>query len=553
MPRTGKGSEANGALRWIETQLGERPNDAGLWYGKGVLLAKAGDLEKALEALDKALKLDPDHVKALEAKGKALFKMERYLEAYDVFRKLTKKVRKDEEYWYLCGESLVKLGRREKAISYYDEALEINPIHTDSVYGRANALRGMLEEPPTLDSATTKKVDTSMISEPGDMESADRPDDFDETVSRAKTAFYNDDCEEALRLFEKALEIDDTHSAVWEAKGRVLSRLSRFTEAVECYEKATRGTPDDSSARFRQGKTPNGNGWLAEARESYDEVVRLDPDNLETRVQSRGTSAGMEDLPEEKPRPAADGTHQRIAQLPPIPTNIDLLDTTLEGGVSPGSVVLITGMPGTFKTSLCFWILFQHCVREGTKGLFITVEQSKESLLKHVASMGLDPAAAAGNLQILDLARFRRQLGSEGLQRDWLDVLKERVLEVRRSGVQVLALDSLEALESMVNFEDRRGELHRLFEFLRSLYVTSFLTAERYELDYEGQLIKVYDVPEYLSDGVLELTWRRREGGDLQRALRVVKMRDRKHSTSLYFLYWDDGFKLAQALTAPPP
>lgn len=436
MPQSSKGTKANGALHWIELQLGDRPNDAGLWYGKGVLLAKAGKLENALKALDKVLWLDPEHLKALEAKGKALFKMERYLEAYDVFRKLVKKVRRDEEYWYYCGESLVKLGKREKAILYYDEALAVNPNHTDALYGRANAMRGTTDALPSSDDAATKNADIS-----GDPE-------------------------------------------------RV--------------------------------------GGESEVPAEIDHREVVIPDLYMDRT-------------------------RRPADPPSVPTNIDLLDMNLQGGVSPGSIVLITGMPGTFKTSLCFWILFQQCVRESTKGLFITVEQSEESLLRHVTSMGIDPAAAANNLQILDLTRLRRDLGSDDLEPDWLDLLKERVLKVRRSGVQVLALDSLEALESLVAFEDRRRDLHRLFEFLRSLYVTSFLTAERYELDYEGQLIKVYDVPEYLADGVFELTWRERGGGDLQRALRVVKMRDRTHSTSLYFLYWDGGFKLAHALTAPPP
>ncbi len=519
MPRTGERSKSDGALRWIDAQLKERPKDSGLWYGKGALLAKEGDIEKALEALDKALSFDPDHVKALEAKGKALFKLERYSEAYDVFLKLTKKVRTDEEFWYLCGESLLKLGKKEKAISYYDKALGINPIHTDALYGRATALRGMLEEPSSLDSPPRERAEAPVILESGSLVQANVPPEYADAVSRAKTAFYKEEYEEALRLFEKALEIDDTDPAIWEAKGRVLSHLSRFTEAVDCYERATGMTPDDLGARAESAETP----------------------------------AGTKGRPEGESRQADGNVPKRVTELPSIPTHISVLDTSLEGGVTPGSIVLITGMPGTFKTSLCFWILYQHCVSEGTKGLFITVEQSKGSLLKHVRSMGLDPAAAAGNLRILDLTRFRRELESESLEPDWLDLIKERILELRRGGVQVLALDSLEALESLVGFEDRRGELHRLFEFLRSLYVTSFLTAERYELDYEGQLVKVYDVPEYLSDGVLELTWRKRDGGDLQRALRVVKMRDRKHSTSLYFLYWDDGFKLAQALTAPPP
>ncbi len=416
MPKTTEENLGKAALRWVEGQLRTRPDDPGLWYSKGVLLAKEGELEKALIALKKVLWLDSDHVKALEAKGKALFRLGSYLEAFDVFRELTRKVPRDEEYWYYCGESLVKLEKREKAKTYYDKALQINPGYVDALYGRGDASRTGIE------------------------------------------------------------------------RGDVETRMEK---------KKGNAQPVDMTRKARQG-----------------------PKRVEARA---------------------------------LPTSIDLLDLDLGGGVSPGSVVLITGMPGTFKTSLCFWILFQQALRRRAKGLFITVEQSKESLRKHLASLGLDPSKAADNLQVLDLARIRRDLHTDRETSDWFDFLKGKIEQSHATGVRVLALDSLEGLESLVDFEDRRAELHRLFDYLRSLEITSFITAERYELDYEGHPIKVYDVPEYLSDGVIELNWRRRDGGDLQRALRVAKMRDRKHSTSLYFLYWENGFKLSRALTAPPP
>ncbi len=542
------------ALRWIEAQIEERPKDAGLWYGKGILLARVGDLEKALEALDKVLWLDPNHLKALEAKGKALFRMELYLDAYDIFRKLVKKVPRDEEYWYYCGESLVKLENYSKAVPYYDEALDINPNHTDALYGRAHALSRGSGKRAAPEGTGGREFHTVEGEELASVATAEAESKLAKTITMAQTAFYNNDYEEALRLFDEALEADDKNPDVWEAKGRALSNLSRFSEAADCYEKAARRRPRDSSTWLRRGKALRESGQLTEAKASFQKALKLDPDNVEARVESKEVSTEIKVQTRKEIPAQADVTKKaQLSEVPPFATNIDLLDLNMDGGVTPGSVVLITGMPGTFKTSLCFWILFQQCLRKKTKGLFITVEQSKESLLRHITTLGLDPTKAAGDLRVMDLARIRRQLGPEGSRLDWLDILKERIGEIHNTGVQALALDSLEALEALAGFENRRKELHRLFDFLRSLEITSFITAERYELDYDGKLIKTYDVPEYLSDGVLELSWWKRSEGDLQRALRVAKMRDRKHSTSLYFLYWDNGFKLAQALTAPPP
>ncbi|MDH2908153.1 MAG: tetratricopeptide repeat protein [Candidatus Nitrosotalea sp.] len=48
----------------------------------------------------------------------------------------------------------------------------------------------------------------------------------------------NDDNEDALVAYDKALEIDPNHVSAWNNKGIILSRLKRFEESIICYDKA---------------------------------------------------------------------------------------------------------------------------------------------------------------------------------------------------------------------------------------------------------------------------------------------------------------------------
>lgn len=249
---------------------------------------------------------------------------------------------------------------------------------------------------------------------------------------------------------------------------------------------------------------------------------------------------------------AADPASPTEDRSPPLATHLPPLDASMRGGIHQGSVVLVAGMPGTFKTSLCFWILYEQCLWEGRRALFITLEQTKASLFRQATSLGMDLEATAEHLRVLDMTRHPRDPGAKRLPDGWLERLKGRVQRARQLGVQVLAIDSLDALQSLADFRSRR-DLFGLFEYLRALEVTSFLTTERYEFAYRGQRVRAFDAADFLSDGIVELSWREQEGGEFQRGLRVRKMRYRPHTTSLYHLEWDGGVRLTRALTSPRP
>src|SRR2546430_14677162 len=78
----------------------------------------------------------------------------------------------------------------------------------------------------------------------------------------------------------------------------------------------------------------------------------------------------------------------------------------MAGGIPKGSVVLLAGAPGTMKSSLAFAALFNNALK-GRKGLYISLEQSRESLVRHMKGLGMDPEGAHANLSILALGAPR--------------------------------------------------------------------------------------------------------------------------------------------------
>src|SRR5207244_910383 len=59
-----------------------------------------------------------------------------------------------------------------------------------------------------------------------------------------------------------------------------------------------------------------------------------------------------------------------------IPTKMEGLDDVLGGGIPDGGVVLVSGAPGTMKTSLTYHILHENAL-DGVRGLYVSLEQSR--------------------------------------------------------------------------------------------------------------------------------------------------------------------------------
>lgn len=76
-----------------------------------------------------------------------------------------------------------------------------------------------------------------------------------------------------------------------------------------------------------------------------------------------------------------------------ISAGVERLDTMLDGGYLRGSTVLVTGAPGTAKSTLAA-AFAQACTVRGERCLYVSFDESSSEIIRNMSSVGLDLAAA---------------------------------------------------------------------------------------------------------------------------------------------------------------
>jgi circadian clock protein KaiC len=231
-----------------------------------------------------------------------------------------------------------------------------------------------------------------------------------------------------------------------------------------------------------------------------------------------------------------------------VPTFVEGLDETMDGGIPWGHLVLIEGAPGTMKSSLAFSILLHNAARDGLHCLYLSLEERASSLLQQMGSIGLKLNVPKGSLIVLDPRTATDMIGEKG---DWVRALEDGIQSIKeKRGLDLIVIDSLEALEVLAKFKDRRREMYRLFEWLRDLAVTSFVVTERPDWLIAGHVLQGRWDEDFLADAVIQLRIHLVSDLEAQRRLRIVKMRGAKHETGYQALVLDDGrFRVTRAMS----
>lgn len=208
------------------------------------------------------------------------------------------------------------------------------------------------------------------------------------------------------------------------------------------------------------------------------------------------------------------------------PTFIEGLDEHLGGGIPRGHVLIIQGPSGAMKSTIAYSIL-HHNVRAGNaRGLYVSFEQARPSVLFQMKSCGFKTDEVGENLAVLDLALIRKSIG-EITGSSWLEVFKMYVKSLREQiGYDFMVLDSITALAVVSKPKEPRVELFRLFEWLKEQGFTVLTVSEDLPLTTEGTT-NVEEV--ILSDGVIRCEMVPISVVDVKRRLRVPKMRGVHH------------------------
>jgi superkiller protein 3 len=104
----------------------ERPANAWGHYMLGLSAWKSGDLAKSEDAFEKALSVDPQHVKSLVNLSRVLIEQNRHDEAIDRLSHAAEIDPASTEVYRLLGRTYYTQGKTEEAVSAYRRAIELN-------------------------------------------------------------------------------------------------------------------------------------------------------------------------------------------------------------------------------------------------------------------------------------------------------------------------------------------------------------------------------------------------------------------------------------------
>jgi circadian clock protein KaiC len=227
------------------------------------------------------------------------------------------------------------------------------------------------------------------------------------------------------------------------------------------------------------------------------------------------------------------------AQTERLSTGIERLDTMLSGGFYRGSSVLVTGAPGTAKTTLSASFSQAACNR-GEKTLYVSFDERDTEIVRNLASVNirLKPHIESGVLKIYS-ERSEARSAEEHLMR--IKAL------IREEKPRCLVIDPLTA---MIKAGGRIAALGMSQDLVRSAKaegITLFLTgiAEGTESQTENTEMGISAI----ADTWIHVSFMA-QGGERNRALTIVKSRGTRHSNQVRELILSDqGVTLTDVYT----
>jgi tetratricopeptide (TPR) repeat protein len=204
-------------------------------YNLGVALQGVGQIEKATEQYEQALRLKPD-----------------YAEAH-----------------YNLGVALQGVGQIEKATEQYEQALRLKPDYAEAHYNLGVVLQGVGQ----IQEAISHWEQALRL----------RPDFADAHNNLGIALMLQGRLPEAIDNLEQALRLKPDDAEAHNNLGVALERQDRLHEAIEHLQQALRLKPDNPKAHYNLAVALMRQGRSQEAIEHLEQALRLNPDAAEAR------------------------------------------------------------------------------------------------------------------------------------------------------------------------------------------------------------------------------------------------------------------------------
>jgi circadian clock protein KaiC len=228
---------------------------------------------------------------------------------------------------------------------------------------------------------------------------------------------------------------------------------------------------------------------------------------------------------------------RELTERSQVASGIKEFDALLGGGIEEGSSTLISGPPGTGKSSLAVQFV-KAVTKQGERAAMFLFEESFNTLLNRCKDIGLDlrEPYKSGLLTVHQIDPAEMSPGE----------FTHAVCRVADNGAKVVVIDSLNGyLNAMPEARFLTTHLHEVLTYLGQRGVATFLVGVQQGI--VGTMTTGIDVS-YMADNVLILRYFEARGA-VQKAISVFKKRGSSHETTLRrFDITQSGIKVGAVL-----
>ena len=207
-----------------------------------------------------------------------------------------------------------------------------------------------------------------------------------------------------------------------------------------------------------------------------------------------------------------------------VRTGVPGADAILEGGIYPGSAVLVSGPPGSGKSIFGMQYVYLGARDFGEPGLIVAIEETDKSLSEYAGSIGLDrwdELVGKGAITIVTDDYFSK-LDLPGSLEGIMETLA-------RTTARRLVLDSMNLFKYYFPQDaDRRRYLLKFIRILKKRGITSLMISEVMGVFPDMPLTEEM----FMSDGNINL-FLSRSGNNVERCFWVTKMRRQPFSMKI--------------------
>ncbi|MDR1231791.1 MAG: tetratricopeptide repeat protein [Spirochaetaceae bacterium] len=235
--------------------IGDEPENADAFYTLFRVETGAGNRQAARVALDKALKLNGNHILALNSLGGLYAQNDSWQNAITQFDKVLSL--QPGNLTALVGKASVfrYQRQRDEALALANQAVELYPDNTQGYTLRAQLFRDAGKSSNALaDLVSAEKLD---------------PSDYWVSYDKGRALLTMNRPDEALEAFERAIALDNTEFAAYVYSAGLLADKGNFVTAEQRYNELARLKPDYFYAYEGIGMLKMKNKEYAAARDAF--------------------------------------------------------------------------------------------------------------------------------------------------------------------------------------------------------------------------------------------------------------------------------------------